>query len=60
MWPDLFDLDCGPVVTGEKTIDEMGEILYNLVLDCVSGKRTWTEQYGLYNDFVPFNPAPIT
>ena len=59
-WPDLFDLDAGDVVTGEKTIAQMGLELYNHMLDVVSGEKTAAEKYGLYNDFIVFNPAPIT
>lgn len=59
-WPDLFDMDAGFVVTGEKTIAEMGTDLYNDILDVVSGEKTAAEKYGLYNDLLIFNPAPIT
>ncbi len=59
-WPDLFDLDAGFVVTGEKTIAELGTELYGHILDVVSGQRTYAEKYGLYNDIIVFNPAPIT
>lgn len=60
-WDDLFDMDAGYVVTGEKTIAEMGHVLYNDILDVVSGiKKTTAEKYCLYNDFLVFNPAPIT
>ena len=59
-WPDLFDMDAGFVVTGEKTIAQMGHELYNHILDVVSGERTFAEKYGIYNDLLVFNPAPIT
>ena len=59
-WPDLFDLDAGSVVTGEKTIAELGHELYSRILDVLSGEKTCAEKYGLYNDFIVFNPAPIT
>ena len=59
-WPDLFDLDAGSVVTGEKSIAELGTELYGDILDVVSGKKTFAEKYGLYNDIIVFNPAPIT
>ncbi|MBO4279464.1 MAG: UxaA family hydrolase [bacterium] len=59
-WPDLFDLDAGDVVTGEKTIAQMGRQLYDDILDVVSGKSTCAERYGIYNDVIVFNPAPIT
>lgn len=60
-WGDLFDMDAGYVVTGEKTIAQMAHLLYTDILDVVSGiKKTATEKYHLYNDFLVFNPAPIT
>ena len=59
-WPDLFDLDAGSVVTGEKTIAQLGHELYSRILDVLSGEKTCAEKYGLYNDFIVFNPAPIT
>ena len=59
-WPDLFDLDAGFVVTGEKSIAQLGHELYSKILDVLSGEKTCTEKYGLYNDFIVFNPAPIT
>ncbi len=59
-WPDLFDLDAGPVVTGEKTIAELGHELYGRILDVLEGEKTCAEKYGIYNDFIVFNPAPIT
>ena len=59
-WPDLFDMDAGFVVTGEKTIPQMGLELYNRILDVASGERTCAEKYGIYNDLLVFNPAPIT
>lgn len=60
MWPDIFDMDAGFVVTGERTIREMGEELYAEILDTVSGRKTAAEKLRLYNDILVFNPAPIT
>ncbi len=59
-WPDLFDLDAGSVVTGEKTSAQLGTDLYNDILDVVSGKKTTAEKFKIYNDVLIFNPAPIT
>ena len=36
--PDIIDFDCGPIVTGGKTIDEVGEELLGLVLQVASGE----------------------
>ena len=60
MWPDLFDIDAGGIVTGEKSIDDVGLDLYNMILDVASGKQSRAESLGLYNDLVIDNPAPIT
>lgn len=61
MWPDLIDIDAGPISTGEKSIDQVGEQLFNLLIDCVSGRaKSFAEQHGLANDLCIFNPAPIT
>jgi altronate hydrolase len=36
--PDLIDFDCGPIVTGEKTIPESGEELLDLVVQVACGE----------------------
>jgi len=59
-WPDLFDVDAGYVLTGEKTIEEVGIELYNSILDIISGKKSEAEKLGIYNDLIIDNPAPIT
>ena len=60
MWPDLFDLDAGGIVTGRESIDEAGRRLYDLILDTAGGKKSKAEKLGLYNDLIIDNPAPIT
>ena len=60
-WPDVIDISAGAVVTGEKTIQEVGTELFNFIVDVASGtKKPYTEQYGLHNFLCIFNPAPIT
>lgn len=60
-WPDLIDVNCGAVVTGEKTIKELGEDMFNEIIEIASGqKQALAEKYSLYNDMCIFNPAPIT
>lgn len=60
-WFDLIDFNAGTVATGEKTIPESGKELFELILDIAEGKKkTFSEEYGFYNDFCFFNPAPIT
>jgi galactarate dehydratase len=60
-WNDLIDLDAGPIATGEKTIEQVGWELFHLMLDVASGKKqVWADHWGLHNDLVLFNPAPVT
>ena len=60
-WNDLIDLDAGPIATGEKTIEQVGWELFQLMLDVASGrKQVWADKWGLHNDLVLFNPAPVT
>ena len=60
-WPDLIDVDAGVIATGDATISEVGEEIFKLILEVASGrKKTWTDHWGLHNEFVLFNPSPIT
>jgi galactarate dehydratase len=60
-WHDLMDINAGTIATGEKTIEEVGWELFQLMLDVASGrKKTWAEQWKLHNALVLFNPAPVT
>ena len=60
-WPDLIDVDAGPIATGEKSIEDVGWEIFRFILETASGrKQTWTERWGLANALVPFNPAPLT
>jgi galactarate dehydratase len=59
-WPDLIDLDAGPIATGGATVEEMGWQLFRMMLDVASGrKQTWAEHWGLHNDMALFNPSPV-
>jgi galactarate dehydratase len=60
-WNDLIDLDAGAIATGEKTIEQVGWELFQLMLDVASGrKQVWADKWGLHNDLTLFNPAPVT
>ena len=61
MWPDLIDVSAGPITTGEKTIQDVGTELFNMIVDVASGrKQPAAEKYRLHNYLCIFNPAPIT
>ena len=60
-WPDLIDVNAGPISNGERTIEEVGRELFELLIDVASGRRkSCAEIHGLANDVCVFNPAPIT
>ena len=51
----------GRIADGELTIEQMGQEMFELLLDVASGrKKTWAEKWKLHNALVLFNPAPIT
>jgi altronate hydrolase len=52
--PDTVDLDCGAVVDGDATIEEMGERVLDLVVETASGRHiTAAERLGQW-DFIPW------
>lgn len=60
-WFDLIDFDAGKAATGEKTIEELGWDLFKMILDVASGRKiVASDQLGLHNDLVLFNPGPLT
>lgn len=59
-WHDLMDVNAGRIADGEKTIEEMGWEVFQLMLDIASGRKTWAEHWKLHNALVLFNPAPVT
>jgi galactarate dehydratase len=59
-WHDLMDVNAGQIASGEADITTVGWALFHEILATASGKKTWAERWGLNNDLVLFNPAPIT
>jgi altronate hydrolase len=52
---DDMDIDCGPIADGEATVAEMGERIFQLVLDTASGTQTKSEILGFGEDeFTPW------
>lgn len=52
--PDIIDVDTGPIVSGEKSIEEMGETILEAVIRVASGEaRTKAEMLG-QDDFIPW------
>jgi altronate hydrolase len=52
---DDIDLNCGEIVDGTASVDEMGERIFRLMLRTASGETTKSERHGYgQNEFVPW------
>ncbi|MBV2180564.1 MAG: altronate dehydratase family protein [Castellaniella sp.] len=50
-----IDLNCGTIITGQDSVDAVGERIYRLILDTASGTRSKSELYGYgQNEFAPW------
>ena len=55
-----IDIDCGTIVDGLETVDEVGERIFRLMLDTASGRTTKSEQHGYgQNEFVPWQLGAV-
>lgn len=55
-----IDINCGLVIDGETSIDEMGERIFRLMLDTASGRKTKSELHGYgQNEFVPWQLGAV-
>ncbi|UII76518.1 altronate dehydratase family protein [Flagellimonas sp. HMM57] len=52
--PDIIDVDAGEVITGDKTIEEMGEELMEFIIAVASGKIQTKAQVLNQDDFIPW------
>jgi len=41
--PDDMDLDCGTILSGEMTIPEMGQVIFDRIIATASGRQTCSE-----------------
>jgi altronate hydrolase len=52
--PDIIDIDTGGIISGEKSIEQMGEEILDHVVQIASGTiRTSAEALG-QDDFIPW------
>ncbi len=56
-----MDLNCGEILDGGRTIEDMGRELFALMLAAASGRKTKSELHGYgQNEFVPWQIGAIT
>ncbi|MDR6844714.1 altronate dehydratase family protein [Flavobacterium granuli] len=51
---DIIDIDCGPVISGEKTIEEMGEDILEYCIKAASGEIIPKAVQLNQDDFIPW------
>ncbi len=55
-----MDVNCGRIVDGEASVQEMGEVIFWMILETASGKKTKSEALGFGdNEFVPWQMGPV-
>jgi altronate hydrolase len=59
--PDDMDLNAGRIVDGTATIDQVGQEIFDLIIDVASGRQTVSEELGVgQEEFVPWNFGTVT
>jgi len=57
---DDMDINCGDIVDGKISIQDMGEKIFQHILDCASGKPSKSESHGYgQNEFVPWQVGAV-
>jgi len=51
-----MDVNCGLIASGDKTIEQMGHEIFELIVETASGRKTKSEVFGYGdNEFVPWH-----
>jgi altronate hydrolase len=55
-----MDVNCGVILDGEVTLEQMGQRVFDLILEVASGRRTKSETLGLGNhEFTPWQIGAV-
>ena len=52
--PDIIDIDTGAIITGESTIEQMGEVVLDQVIRVASGELHTKAEAKRQEDFIPW------
>jgi altronate hydrolase len=52
--PDIIDVNAGPIIEGSKSIEELGEELFEYILAVASGEKITKAQALQQDDFIPW------
>ena len=57
---DDMDINCGDIVDGTASIDELGERIFQALIDLASGKPSKSEAHGYgQSEFVPWQLGAV-
>lgn len=57
---DDMDINCGTIIDGQATVEEMGRQIFERILATASGEKTRSELLGMgENEFVPWTVGAI-
>jgi altronate hydrolase len=51
---DIIDIDTGSIIAGDKTIEQMGESILELVIQVASGEVRTKAELLAQDDFIPW------
>ncbi len=55
-----MDINCGDIVDGSATVDELGERIFQALIDLASGKPSKSEMHGYgQSEFVPWQLGAV-
>ncbi len=52
--PDIIDIECGSIISGEKTIEQVGEEILEFIIDVASGRTVPKAVQLNQDDFIPW------
>lgn len=59
--PEDIDLDCGVIVDGDATVQEIGDRIFSMIISVASGQQTVSEELDLgQEEFVPWQLGAVT
>ena len=57
---DDMDINCGEIIDGKLSIDQLGQVIFDQLLATASGQPTKSEQHGYgQNEFVPWQLGAV-
>jgi altronate hydrolase len=55
-----MDINCGEIIDGDSSIEDMGERIFRMMIDCASGSPSKSELHGYgQNEFVPWQLGAV-